>query len=266
MSLLSRDHMIAVLGASSVGLGVRQGSQLRWLGSVGFIDEGPGAWTVALDTLQRLLSEHAPARASVQVLLSAHLCRFCLVPWSEQIQRPDELQAFTHACLEDLYGAPGQAWALALSPAPAGHPRIATAMPQALLEQLRSLAKARRLRLESVQPYLMAAYNRFVRPRAGDDFLFVLAEPQRSVLLTVQQRRWAGVRSVGSADSDYALGALIARERHLQAGSGDAQQLFVHAPARLESPAQVPDAQACGLDDSSLSVRDGLYVMARAVA
>lgn len=264
MSLLSRDQVIAVLGASSVGLGVRSGGQLRWLGSVGCIDEGPGAWGVALDTLQRLLAEHAPAQARLHVLLSAQACRFCRVPWSDQIQHPAELAAFTHACLEDLYGAPGQPWSLAINAAPTGHDRLACAMPQALLAQLRQMAKARRLRLVAVQPYLMAAFNRFVRPQAGDDFLFVLAEPQRSVLLTVRQRRLVSVRSVGSADTDAALAALIGRETQLLADA--APRLLLHAPGRLDTPPQLPDVQLCGQLDSPVDARDGLYVMARAVA
>ena len=52
MSLLSRDRFVAVLGASGVGLGRRQGSETLWLGSVGFIDEGFHAWFNADGTLR----------------------------------------------------------------------------------------------------------------------------------------------------------------------------------------------------------------------
>ncbi|MDU9392056.1 hypothetical protein [Pseudomonas sp. zfem002] len=267
MSLLSRDRYIAVLGANAVGLGQCQAGARRWLGSVGFIDEGFHAWTVALETLDLLLAEHTHAGARLDVVISAHFSRFCLVPWSEQINRPDELQGFARLCFEDLYGAPEQAWDLVLSAEAAGHARIASALPQALLERLRGLARSRGLRLRSVQPYLMAAFNRFDRHLDGGDFLFVVAEPLRSVLLLAREGRWAAVRSLGGNDSDAALAALIGRESQLQACASDRPlSLYLHAPGRTESPPQVPGVNVCELDGAAEGVRDSLYVMCRAVA
>lgn len=267
MSLLSRDQYVAVLGASGVGLGQCHGGETRWLSSVGFIDEGFHAWAVALETLDRLLGEHAATGAQLRVVISGHFSRFCLVPWSEQINRPDELQGFAKLCFEDLYGAPSQAWSLVLSAEPSGYDRIAAALPQALLERLRSLAKGRGLHLNSVQPYLMAAFNHFDKHLDSDDFLFVVAEPVRSVLLLARQGRWVAVRSVGSSDSDTALRALISRELQLQGDSSEQPlSIYLHAPARLDSPPEVPGVLLCTLDEDRTGVRDSLYAMSRAVA
>ena len=267
MSLLSRDRYVAVLGASGVGLGQRQGSDTLWLGSVGFIDEGFHAWAVALETLDRLLGEHAHAGAELNVVISGHFSRFCLVPWSEQISSPDELLGFAHLCFEDLYGAPTQPWSLVLSAEPAGYDRIAAALPQDLLERLRSLVSGRGLRLRSVQPYLMAAFNHFDKSFDAGDFLFVVAEPVRSVLLLARDGRWSSVRSVGSSDSDAALTALIGREGQLQASSSERPlNVYLHAPARIDSHPDVPGVHLRTLEEDRTSVRDWLYVMSRAVA
>ncbi|MHA6194983.1 hypothetical protein ACX3YG_11480 [Pseudomonas wadenswilerensis] len=267
MSRLSPDRYIAVLGASGVGLGQRRAGTSRWLGSVGFIDEGFHGWSVALDTLDLLLAEHTTASARLDVVVSAHFSRFCLVPWSDQINRPDELQGFARLCFEDLYGAPEQAWDLVLSAEAAGHDRIAAALPQALLERLRGLASNRGLRLSSVQPYLMAAFNRFDAQLGNGDFLFVVAEPLRSVLLLAREGRWTAVRSVGGGDSDAALAALIGRESQLQASTSDQPlPLYLHAPGRVEAPPQVPGVTLCVLQDAAEGVRDSLYAMCRAVA
>jgi hypothetical protein len=264
---LSRDRFIAVLGASGVGLGQRKGSETLWLGSVGFIDEGFHAWAVALDTLDHLLAEHTKAGAELSVVISGHFGRFCLVPWSDQISSPAELLGFATLCFEDLYGAPTQPWSLVLSPEPAGFDRIASALPQDLLERLRSLASARTLRLRSVQPYLMTAFNHFDKSFEAGDFLFVVAEPVRSVLLLAREGRWASVRSVGSGDSDAALSALIGRERQLQASTSERPlNVYLHAPARLDAQPDLPDVQLRTLEEGRSSVRDGLYVMSRAVA
>lgn len=267
MSLLSRERFIAVLGASGVGLGQRRGSDTLWLGSVGYIDEGFQSYAVALDTLDRLLGEHARAGAEVSVVISGHFSRFCLVPWSAQISSPEELRGFARLCFEDLFGAATQAWSLVLSAEPAGYDRIASALPQDLLDRLRTLVSARGLRLRSVQPYLMSAFNRFDKGLDAGDFLFVVAEPQRSVLLLAREGRWASVRSVGGSDSDGALSALIGRERQLQASTSErAFNVYLHAPARLDAPPDLPGVQLRSLEDASMNVRDGLYVMSRAVA
>ncbi|KRB01867.1 MULTISPECIES: hypothetical protein [unclassified Pseudomonas] len=267
MSLLSREQFVAVLGANGVGLGQRQGAATHWLGSVGYIDEGFQAWTVALDTLDRLLAEHSVARAELTVVISGHFSRYCLVPWSEQISSPAELLGFAHLCFEDLYGAPTQPWSLVLSAEPAGYDRIATALPQDLLERLRALVRARGLRLRSVQPYLMVAFNHFDKSFEAGDFLFVVAEPVRSVLLLAREGRWTSVRSVGSSDSDAALTALIGRENQLQASTSERPlNVYLHAPARIDSPPDVPGVQLRSLEEDRTAARDCLYLMSRAVA
>jgi len=255
VSLLSRDRYVAVLGASGVGLGQRKGGDTLWLGSVGFIDEGFHAWAVALETLDRLLGEHAPAGAELSVVVSGHFSRFCLVPWSEQISSPDELLGFA------------QPWSMVLSAEPAGYDRIATALPQDLLTRLRNLVSGRGLRLRSVQPYLMAAFNHFDKSLDAGDFLFVVAEPVRSVLLLAREGRWTSVRSVGSSDSDAALTALIGRESQLQASISERPlNVYLHAPARIEVQPDVPGVHLRTLEEDRTAVHDCLYVMSRAVA
>jgi hypothetical protein len=267
VSLLSRDRFVAVLGASGVGLGQRRGSETLWLGSVGFIDEGFHAWAVALETLDRLLGEHTRPGAELSVVISGHFSRFCLVPWSEQISSPAELLGFAQLCFEDLYGVPAQPWSMVLSAEPAGYDRVATALPQDLLTHLRTLVTGRGLRLRSVQPYLMAAFNHFDKSFDAGDFLFVVAEPVRSVLLLAREGRWASVRSVGSSDSDVALTALIGRESQLQASTSERPlNVYLHAPARIDSHPDVPGVHLRTLEEHRTSVRDGLYVMSRAVA
>lgn len=119
MSLLSPDRFIAVLGAQGVGLCQRQGQQQRWLASLDFIAERSLAWAVALESLQHLLVEHAGKGAQLQVLLSAQYSRFCLVPWSAAISRPDELQQYARACFEAHYGQSLEGWRIVVSPKPA---------------------------------------------------------------------------------------------------------------------------------------------------
>lgn len=263
MSLLSPDRFIAVLGAQGVGLCRRSGGQQHWLGSVGFIAERSQAWAVALDALQCLLGQHSHPHGSLCLVLSAHYSRFCLVPWSAEIQRPQELQAYARACFEAHYGQSLDGWKVILSSEPSGHPRIAAALPEALIQRAAQIGAQAGLTLHSVQPYLMSAFNCFVHGLDHNDFLFLLAEPQRSVLLIAQGGRWQQVRSLGSSDSDTALNALIGRECELH---GDLAHRYLHAPGRLEPRPQLVGVNLCELPVETAPVHDVLCTMARAVA
>ncbi|MGE8391966.1 hypothetical protein HFV04_021975 [Pseudomonas sp. BIGb0427] len=265
VSLLSPDRFIAVLGAQGVGLCQRQGQQQRWLSSLDFIAERSLAWAVALESLQHLLVEHAGKGAQLQVLLSAQYSRFCLVPWSAAISRPDELQQYARACFEAHYGQSLEGWRIVVSPEAGGCPRIASATPQALLDQLEALCRNLGLRLRSTRPYLMAAYNHFAEQLGQGDFLFVLAEPQRSVCLLAQNGAWQHVSAQGCSDSDQALQALIARHSELHQGEGQLP-VYLHAPGRLEPVPALAGVQLCELAPAPLAVRDVLCSMSRAVA
>lgn len=266
MSLSFRDHYVAVIGANGVGLSRCDALGRKWLGSAGFIADRQGTPTLALDTLQRLLGEHVKGRARLTVLLSSHYSRFGLIPWSEHIHTPDELQAYASAVFEDTFGKSAEPWALSLSPESAGMPRIAVGLPQALLTQLREMVKARSLRLVSVQPYLMSAFNRFQKSFGNRDFLFVVAEPGRSTLLLAREGRWSAVRSLRIADSDAALGSMIARESELHGLNGDKPvDLFVHAPARHHDAPQILGVQTLELPSGESDIQDPLHIMATAV-
>jgi hypothetical protein len=69
-------------------------------------------------------------------------------------------------------------WSVSLSDAPPGAPRLASAMPAALLESLRAMTVRHDQKLISVQPQLIAAYNtwRHVLPPAAGAW-FVTVEP-----------------------------------------------------------------------------------------
>lgn len=262
MSPLWLEAYTAVLGPRSVGLYRCRNRQ--WLGSADFDSVGGLAWPAALAALEALLAGRKPGRAELRVVLSSHYTRFCLVPWSEAIGSPEELVGYAQLCFEDIYGAPGEGWSLRLSPEATGRPRLAAAMPEALLVQLRGLAKAAGLRLASVQPYLMAAFNHYRATLAADDFLFLVAEPGRASLLSARSGRWVAVRSVALDESDAALLDLIAREGELQGLEQDAPPaFFLHAPGRAGQIAADVARLDTELPDGTFG--DPLYAMAMTV-
>lgn len=268
MSLSWCKRYVAVLGLNRVGLCRREGREVEWLGSSDFDSERQPAWREALVTLERLLLERAIPGADLQVLLSSAYTRVFLVPWREQIASPTELQAFARMCFDDIYGAQEEEWLLRVSPERTGMPRVASAMALGMEAGLRALSAACSLKLVSVQPYLMAAFNHFRTHLPEDDLLFVLAEQGRSSLLFKHEGRWASVRTVTGVDGGDALCRLIDRERGLlQASGAPVPAVYVHTPGHDE----LPDCMGVRLQTLSLplpkmALRDALYVMAQAVS
>ena len=124
--------------------------------------------------------------------------------------------------------------------------RPATAAPQssaASREQAENLAQMR-----SVSQQLQQG-----------DFLFVLAEPRRSVLLLAAGGAWQQVLAQGCADSDQALQALI--ERTCELYGEQMPRVYLHAPGRGDVP-QLAAVQLC----QPASEADPLCAMWRAVA
>ncbi|WP_151898804.1 hypothetical protein [Oceanisphaera profunda] len=269
MSLLSTERYIAILGADGVGLCRRSKDGLVWLGRVDNKEEARSSWLAATEALTYLLEQVPSQRKSeLCILVSNHFIRYCLLPWSEQIDSLRELKSYAEICFEEIYGSLGNEWHFRFSPQASGQDRLAAAMPAALIAGLQQSANDRGWRLRSIQPYLMAAFNRFANALPTQDFLFILAEPKRSTLLLAQSGHWSHVRSLSSIDSDQALGILIARETELQALDGmSAAPVYFHAPDRVKAfPIPI-----CGVSTYPLSLplseasEDYLYTMAMAV-
>lgn len=189
----------------------------------------------AVDALARLLRGSEVGSGSLHVLLSSHFVQFQLLPWRDEIGSVAELHAYAQFSFEQVYGSVASSWTPMVSPDAPGRPRLAAAVPSDLLQRLSALPSEcggqKRIVLKSVQPYLTAAFNRYARAACGDDFLFVLAEPSRTSLLSASEGRWQSVR-VGAWDGrPESIKAAIEREMHLSSSHvGDSPKVFIHSP------------------------------------
>ena len=194
--------------------------------------DGP-PWQAAVDAFQRFLATAETGTGALDVVLSNHFVRFLLVPWSAQIASAEEFRNCAAAMFEDIHGDVSAQWDVTVSAERAGAPRLAAAVDRSLLAAIRSAVAPTRLRLLSVQPYLMAAYNRVARARTGSDFVFVLLEAGRACILAAQGGKWCHVSTAAAPEPAQALASLLARELQLADLPGDSvPPLYVHAPHR----------------------------------
>nr|WP_239481979.1 hypothetical protein [Pseudomonas insulae] len=239
----------------------RRGEQCERLASRDF-DASTAALPAAIEALEQVLAGQA-LRGRLDVLLSNQFTRFCLVPWSWDIGSPGEQERYARHFLEEIYGQSAEGWSVRLSPEATGRLRLAAAIPEDLLERLQALALLAGCRLMSVQPYLMAAFNRFRTRLNRSDFLFVVAEPGRCSLLLARQGDWVRVRSVSLGDSDAALATLLGREVELlEAKDAAPATLYLHAPGRPDLAAAAFTGAAPQLLVVEAAADDALHAMA----
>jgi hypothetical protein len=185
-------------------------------------------WHGAVQALQAALPDRAGRPHHVRVILSSHLVRYTLVPWSDALSDAAEEEAYARHCFERVHGEAAAQWELRVSADCAGAPMLASAVDAQLLNALRDGFAAAGVRLDSIQPRLMAVCNDYRRRLQGRHAWLALLEPGRLCLALRQQGGWARVRSmrIGPGWREE-LALLLEREAYLADPGAAARDVFV---------------------------------------
>jgi hypothetical protein len=168
---------------------------------------GAEPWQGALAALKAL---ELPKKGRATVVLSNHLVRYAVVPWSSALGTPGEEEAYIRHHFAKIHGERVKGWSLRASPAPGSEARLASAIDKALLDELKNLFNGKSApRLVSVQPQLMAAFNRWRRAIPAGGAWLVLADAERAC---VALHGGGGWRAVHNGKGEWL--ALLDRERH----------------------------------------------------
>ena len=237
MSRLWPERSCAVLCPDQLQV-VRPAGRWRRGAAFGFAEtfagEGIGPpWQAAVAAFQRFVATAEAGSGSIDVVLSNHFVRYLLMPWNAQVASAEEYRNCATSMFEDIHGEVAAEWDVTVSAERAGAPRVAAAVDRALVAAIRTALAPTRLRLGSVQPYLMAAFNRVARPHTGRDFVFLLLEAGRACILAAQGGKWCHVGTAAAPEPEPALSSLLAREMQLADLQGDRlPPVYVHAAHR----------------------------------
>ncbi len=117
-------------------------------------------WDDAVKALETALSELPKKPAFAQVILSNHFMSYAMVELNQSLNGEAEELAYAKHCFQPVITDPVQAaWELRLNHDYAGTQQLASAVDEAFLQNLRATFARANVKLKSVQPYLMAAYN-----------------------------------------------------------------------------------------------------------
>lgn len=191
---------------------------------------GSTAWQSAVEALARKVMEGALAGANVTLVLSSHFVQYVLVPGGTLLHGEEEQRAFVRERLRSVLGAAVEGWALRLSETGSRRSRLACAVPQTLVEALTEVMAPLGRRFRSLQPHLMASFNRW-RTRFGTQpCWFVAAEPGLACLALLDAGEWRSVRAVKvGSDWPQALAGALARERFLADAYAECSDVWVFA-------------------------------------
>lgn len=201
-------------------------------------DSASGAqpWRAALLALETALPGYAAGKTRATVILSNHFLRYTLVPWHAELADVEEDLSFARHCFTKVYGKDAQQWELRLNPEAPEATRLASAVDAELLAALKGVFSGAGIPLQSIQPHLMAAFNRCRSRLRQRSAWFAVIEPGNLSLALLHQGRWSRVRSlrIGSAWA-VELPLILEREAYMadietvphevylwDAGAGDA--------------------------------------------
>jgi hypothetical protein len=157
------------------------------------VAQGDGGWRAALPVLDAALAERKGAEASV--VLADAFARYVLLPWNETLKSAEQWLALARHRFAGLHGARAAEWEVKVSETAPQGARLACAVDKELLELLKAKFAASGIRLVSVQPFLVAAYNR-IRADAGNGSCWVVVEERaRLTLVLIQRGAWLAIRS-----------------------------------------------------------------------
>jgi hypothetical protein len=184
-----------------------------------------------LDVLQQLLKEPRWQGADAQVQLSNALVYYALVPASAQLLGAADEIALAQLKFRQMHGAGGAACEVRLGNLLSGQDQIAAALDSGFVERLRQLLLVADLRLCSLEPLLMRAFNRVRRQLAGDDFWFALAEPGLLMLARRQGGNWVSLAATALHEPlARSLPAQLQEARLMGAAGPDVSRVYLYAP------------------------------------
>ena len=154
---------------------------------------GAQPWQGAIAALRGVQWER---RCRVSAVLSSHFVRYALVPWSRSLATAAEEEAYVRHHFMRVHGERARNWVLRWSEDGADAPRLASAVDEPLLAELKQAFPPRGpARLVSIQPALMAAANRVRAALPAGGAWLVAAEADRACVGLYIRRSWRAVQN-----------------------------------------------------------------------
>jgi hypothetical protein len=199
------------------------------------------SWRAALGALSALLATLEGRTGKVAIALSNRFVRYIVAPWQDQLAAGGMESAFARHCFRESYGAAADQWDVRVSSAPLGQPRIASAVDVELLDAIRQEFARTRLKIRSIQPQLMAAFNKWRHKLDGRASFFVVVEDQFYTCMLVLRGRCEAVHA-GALNRPLAEALPVILDREfMRSGLEERPRLFLYAAEASAAELSLPE-------------------------
>jgi hypothetical protein len=198
-------------------------------------DAAPG-WQGAIDALPAALAASRAGKPEVSIILSNCFVRYALVPWNPALRTEAEWLALARHRLAAVHGAAAEHWELQVTDTVRMGALIACGVETALLDALQAKVAEARATLNSVQPYLIAAFNR-IRTKIGQESCWlVIEEPGCLMLALIRAGHWLSIRC-RHIDATWraSFAELLERESALLALDQPCTKVVVYTPNAFDA-------------------------------
>jgi hypothetical protein len=195
-------------------------------------------WKAAMHMLEAVLANPEWQNSDATLILSNHFIRFLMLPWSEVDLDEAEKRSLLQERFLEVYGESSEIWDLRLNEGVFGFPSLACAMQASMLEQIKSAFSASSIRLKSIQPFLMTAFNLCRKSLGKGTAWFILAEQGIFCIGLLHKGRWQRIKLRLSENEGFDEAIRVLEREMLLADRGaENSQVFLYSP---ENPVYSP--------------------------
>lgn len=205
-------------------------------------EQGEHAWQPAIRALQELLKKNDVANTKADMLLSNHFARYQLINTQPDLNDFEEEQAFVRFSFSEVYGDEVNHWQLRWGSGLQIAPQVASAIDNGLIEQIESMLAAAGVKLNSLQPYLMGAFNYVRKLVDTKPHWLVLVEPGSACVGFMHSGDWQLLHS-SRLGADWAtdLPRVLGREFQMVGPVGERSQMIVCLPGYIDPKRLAPE-------------------------
>ncbi len=272
MSPLWRNRLSIAISPERISLlKLGRGLKPKLLGS---LDEaisvsGQAPWQAVLERLDELLADPQWQAAEADIVLSSRLVQYATVKLNGALKSYPEQEGFARHVLTQTYGPAAGQWELRIQRGKENTPWLVSAVDQGLLQGLRRICANRKLRLRSLTPHLMLAFNRFRKTLAADPAWLVLSEPGHALFVLLNKGEFAAINGVAHFNLAD-LPKQLDRENLICGLPEPCRTVYLHAPSVKEAPEMLAAGYQLNkletvMPESIPLAEEGLYALALGV-
>lgn len=159
-------------------------------------NEAKPIWQPSCSSLESLLEAGKyKLNTPITILIGSDLTRFLILPPQQIVMKSHEKAAYAKAAFQEIYGNTATDWEIKYHNNAPDQPAIVAAIDKNLLTTINLIAQKKQLKLNSVKPYVMSAFNASAKHFQQSNTYLAIVESNRLTLIFISSGRYKQLRS-----------------------------------------------------------------------